>query len=184
MSETQVVIRPPSAEETEAILEVHRLAFGEDDEADLVAQLLKDPTATPLISVAAFVDDAAIGHVLLTNAVLEGAKQLTSRIMILAPLAVVPDSQDKGVGQHLVDSALMVAAGRQVDLVFVLGHPGYYPKCGFQPAGTLGFEAPYPIPEKDADAWMVIEVGDNVLEGLSGTVHPAEVLSRPELWRE
>ena len=33
-----------------------------------------------------------------------------------------------------------------VDLVFVLGHPGYYPKFGFRPAGALGFEAPYPIP--------------------------------------
>ena len=42
-----------------------------------------------------------------------------------------------------------------VELVFVLGHPDYYPRHGFKPAGALGFEAPYPIPDKNVNAWMV-----------------------------
>jgi putative acetyltransferase len=184
MSDVPLVIRPPSAEETEAVFEVHRLAFGEDDEADLVAQLLEDPTAQPVISASAFKDEVMVGHVLLTNAVLEGIEHLTPRIMILAPLAVTPDAQGEGVGQAILGPALMLASGRQVELVFVLGHPEYYSKFNFLPATPLGFEAPYPIPEEHADAWMVLEIGEGALGRLSGTVRPAEVLDRPEYWRE
>ena len=36
---------------------------------------------------------------------------------------------------------------RDVELVFVLGHPEYYPRYGFTPAGEQGFEAPNSIPE-------------------------------------
>jgi len=36
-----------------------------------------------------------------------------------------------------------------IDLVPVLGHPEYYSSYGFKPAGNLGFDAHYPIPEKN-----------------------------------
>jgi predicted N-acetyltransferase YhbS len=71
-----------------------------------------------------------------------------------------------------------------VELVFVLGHPGYYPRFGFKPAGVLGFEAPYPIPEKHADAWMVRELRAGIIGSVRGKVVCADTLSRPEYWRE
>ena len=66
----------------------------------------------------------------------------------------------------------------------MLGHPWYYPRHGFTPAGILGFEAPFPIPEKDADAWMVQELRSGIIGTVSGKVVCCDALNKPEHWRE
>ena len=71
-----------------------------------------------------------------------------------------------------------------VGLVFVLGHPGYYPKYGFVPAGTRGFEAPYPIPPEHADAWMVQELQLGMIGSFMGQVECTDTLNDPKHWRE
>jgi putative acetyltransferase len=71
-----------------------------------------------------------------------------------------------------------------MELVFVLGHPHYYARHGFNPAAPLGFTAPYPIPEKNADAWMVRALKRNVVGSLRATVVCAKALDKPEYWRE
>lgn len=178
-----MLIRPASKEDLEAVLHVERQAFGREGEAELVRELLADPTAHPLISLLALEDETPIGHILMTSAALEG-KHSDARIMILAPLAVLPGYQRKGVGGALTKDALARASEMDVDLVFVLGHPEYYPRYGFTPAGSHGFEAPYPIPPKDADAWMVAEINKNKIGDLHGRVMPAETFRRSKLWRE
>ena len=71
-----------------------------------------------------------------------------------------------------------------VELVFVLGHPSYYPRFGFQPAGVLGFEAPYPIPNENADAWMVKELEPGAIQRSQGRVECSSVLSDSKHWIE
>jgi putative acetyltransferase len=68
--------------------------------------------------------------------------------------------------------------------VFVLGHPEYYPRFGFRPAGALGMDAPYPIPERHADAWMVQALRPGLLGQVRGTVRCADTLNDPRHWRE
>jgi putative acetyltransferase len=164
------------------VLRIEREAFGQEDEAELVANLLADPTAHPLLSLLARRDGHAVGHILFTAARLEGAPDVT--ISLLAPLAVVPDAQGRGIGGALIERGFELLAGAGVDLVLVAGHPGYYPRHGFQTAGRLGFAPPYPIPEKDADAWMVREITPGIIGSASGRVICAEALDRPEYWRE
>ena len=86
---------------------------------------------------------------------------------MLAPLAVVPECQKQGVGGTLVKHGLELLSKSGVDLVFVLGYPEYYTRHGFAPAGVRGFDAPYPIPEKNSDAWMVFELRPGVIGELS-----------------
>ena len=145
--------------------------------------LLNDPSARPLYSLLAFNDDRAVGHVLFTSAHLEGPRK-NIFLSILAPLAVIPDFQKQGVGGKLIERGLQHLAHYGVDLVFVLGHPDYYPRYGFKPAGVQGFEAPYPIPEKHANAWMVQELHPGVIGSVSGKVRCADMLNKPEHWRE
>ena len=64
------------------------------------------------------------------------------------------------------------------------GHPEYYLKYGFTPATILGLEAPYPIPEKVADAWMVHALHPNVIGTVSGKVICCDALNKPEHWQE
>ncbi|MEM9906528.1 MAG: N-acetyltransferase [Cyanobacteria bacterium P01_D01_bin.44] len=182
-------IQAASESDLEDVLFVERAAFGHDDEADLVRALLKDPSAQPVLSLLVFQDDRAVGHILFTTAHLTAIQTTTSpqttiSIAILAPLAVVPDVQRQGIGGQLIESGLQLLSKSGIDLVFVLGHPTYYPRHGFQPAGQLGFEAPYPIPAEHADAWMVQALRPNLIGTVAGKVVCADVLNNPEYWRE
>jgi len=165
------------------VLSVEKEAFGYEKEANLVKDLLSDPSASPLYSLLAFNNDRAVGHVLFTSARLEGTQNNAS-ISLLAPLAVIPDFQKQGVGGKLIERGLKHLANSGVNLVFVLGHPDYYPRFGFKPAGVQGFEAPYPIPEEHANAWMVQELHPGVIGNVSGKVRCADMLNKPEHWRE
>lgn len=165
------------------VLRIERLAFGYDKEADLVRELLHDPSAKPLLSLIALKNDQAVGHILFTRTRLSGTNDTVSTA-ILAPLAIVPEAQEQGIGAKLIKSGIAILSRSGVDLVFVLGHPEYYPRFGFTPAGRLGFEAPYPIPNEHANAWMVQALRPEVVGTVRGKVICADALNRPEHWRE
>jgi putative acetyltransferase len=177
-----MLIRQASSADIKDVLSVQQAAFGSDEEANLVRDLLDDPTAAPTLSLLAFEDDLAAGHILFTSAYLESETSL--KIAILAPLAVVPVFQNRGIGASLIRHGLNVLGESKTDLVFVLGYPRYYQRHGFKPAGVLGYHAPYPIPEKNADAWMVRELSANVIGNFHGKVRCAHALDKPAYWHE
>lgn len=161
-------------------------AFGQrqgQEIVELVNDLLEDETAKPLLSLVAEKDGKLVGHILFTTARLQPENQESS-IRILAPLAVSSDVQGEGIGGVLIREGLKQLAESGVDLVFVLGHPRYYPRFGFQTAGILGFEAPYTIPSEHADAWMVQELKTGRLAKNEGKIQCSEVLNQPQYWRE
>ena len=179
-------IRNTTEADESAIRMLHEAAFGPQagqTVADLAIALLHDPTAKPLISLLACDGPTPIGHILFTSVRISVSEE-PPIAHILAPLAVLPDSQRQGTGTSLVQKGLTVLADSGCRLVFVLGHPEYYPRFRFQPAGRLGFSAPYPIPKENADAWMVLELCQGTIGNVRGTVRCAEALNRPEHWRE
>jgi putative acetyltransferase len=171
-----------SDSDLDTVLSVEQAAFGADEEANLVRELLGDASAKPVVSLLAFQENRAVGHILFTKVRLEPEAPLS--MSILAPLAVVPDAQKQGVGGKLIEYGLHVLAQSGVHLVFVLGYPTYYARYGFQPAGKLGLYAPYPIPEKNANAWMVRALRPETIGLFHGKVLCADKLNRPEYWRE
>jgi predicted N-acetyltransferase YhbS len=176
-------VREAGPKDREAVWDVETRAFPTDAEARLVRDLEADPTAAPRISLMASDDGMDVGHVLLTKAVVEGAPGVPC--LLLAPLAVIPEFQRRGVGTLLVREALGRARFRGTALVFVLGHPGYYPRAGFvNDAGASGFAAPYPIPPEHADAWRVAELAEGTLGRFRGGVRCADALMKPEYWLE
>lgn len=180
-----LIIRETTESDLHGLLDAERQAFGSDEGpeiVELVQGLLNDPTAEPLLSLIALSDQRVIGHILFTKAKIILYEQISAAI--LAPLAVVPDAQKKGVGGRLIMEGLRLLSEKDVELVFVLGHPDYYPRHGFKAAGPLGFEAPYPIPKEVADAWMVQELRPGVIGSVKGKVLCADVLNQPEYWCE
>ena len=113
-------IRIARPDELELALEVERCAFGSDEEAELVRLLLDDPSAQPSLDLLAFDGERAVGHLLFTAARLEGADS-SPRCSLLAPLAVVPSDQGRGVGGALIRDGLERLRAAGVQLVFVLG---------------------------------------------------------------
>jgi putative acetyltransferase len=176
-------IRESHESDNDMVFEVEKNAFGTEIEANLTMELLKDKSAEPYLSLIAVEGEKTIGHILFTNAKIDSEHRDIS-INILGPLAIEPKYQRKGVGGKLIETGLKILRERGIDLVFVSGHPEYYPKFGFSPAGERGFDAPYPIPEVQADTWMVIELKPGLLGNISGTILCADPLDKPEYWRD
>jgi putative acetyltransferase len=175
-------IRETSDSDINDILFVERNAFNSGKEADLTRELLADPTAKPLLSLMAFIDGAPAGHILFTAAHFLDAPKI--EVSFLAPLAVIPRFQRQGVGSALVKNGLEILSKLGVRLVFAVGHPEYYPRFGFTPAGKFGFGTPHPFPEEHADAWMVNVLRPDVVGSVSGKLICCEALNKPEIWRE
>ncbi|MEO3428191.1 N-acetyltransferase [Pelagibius sp. CAU 1746] len=176
-------LRETTEADLPAIQQVHRQAFGQEEEAALTGAILADPTAEPVLSLLAEEDGEVLGHVLFSGARLSDP-QSGRRAAILAPLAVAPGAQGKGTGGALVRSGLERLREAGVTLVFVLGDPAYYNRFGFAPATPQGLTAPYSLPKAYAEAWMVRALRDGALGEARGSVICCDALMRPELWRE
>ncbi|TVS06589.1 MAG: N-acetyltransferase [Cyanobium sp. PLM2.Bin73] len=187
-----MALRAGRAADEAAIREVHQDAFGPVEGpvvADLALALLHDPSARPLTSLVACRAAELIGHVLFTRVRIEGQTSgqtsgpaRSTVASILAPLAVRPGLQRQGIGSRLVRRGLAVLAAEGCGLVFVLGHPGFYPRFGFRPAAERGFLAPYPIAPEQAEAWMVLALCDGVVGAVAGSVVCADCLRQPQHW--
>ena len=82
-----------------------------------------------------------VGHVLYTHALLDALPRLVD-VLVLGPVGVRPDLQRGGIGSELIIRSLEVIAARSEPVVFLEGHPTYYPRFGFEQGAELGFVAP------------------------------------------
>lgn len=159
-----VLIRDERPEDRSAVYEVNRQAFETPAEADLVDALR--PVADPFLSWVAVVDGRVVGHILFTPVRVVGeGKERTA--LGLAPMAVLPEFQNQGLGSRLVRAGLDGCRALGHSAVVVLGHAEYYPRFGFEPAAPRGLHY------KDASFdpyFFVIGLVPGGLEGLSGWV--------------
>lgn len=163
-----VRIRAETAKDGRAVRVVNESAFETPIEAHLVDSLREE--AHPVVSLVAEGEDGVVGHILFSPVVLPGHPEL--RILGLAPMAVLPKHQRRGVGSALVRSGLEECRKLGAGAVVVLGHPEYYPRFGFVPASRFGLSCKYDAPE---EAFMALELVPGHLAGASGEVryHPA-----------
>lgn len=163
------------------IMYVQKTAFGGDDEATLTANLLKDPTASPTLSLLAYDGNKAVGHILFTKVTIKDNPEILTHL--LAPLAVIPDYQKQGIGGKLIKEGINQLKNMESKLCFVLGHITYYPKYGFTPdAKKLDYPAPYPIADEVADAWMVYDLTNSNFDTPKGQILCANTLNKEEYW--
>jgi putative acetyltransferase len=159
-----LTIRREKPEDHPAVYEINRQAFETDTEARLVDALRG--VEQPSISLVAELDGKPVGHILFTPVSLFGTLS-GAEVVGLAPMAVLPEFQNQGIGSALVRSGLEACRASGTCLVFVLGHPDYYPRFGFQPVAPLGLH--YKDTQLDP-YFFVLELVPGALEGASGTV--------------
>jgi predicted N-acetyltransferase YhbS len=176
-------IRASQGGDRPQMADVITTAFGDDGCTilQLVDDLLVDATAQPCLSLVADLNARVVGHILFSTVHIQGDERNT-KAMILAPLAVHPEHQNQGIGGQLIQAGIQQLTTADVALVFVLGYPQYYQRHGFTPAGTLGFEATYPIPVEQADAWMVQALRPDVIGQVRGRVVCPVTLDDPMHW--
>lgn len=156
-----ISIRAETPEDYAAVRRVNTLAFGRESEAALVDRLR---AASPHISLVAVKDSEVVGHIFFSPAAVESAAADFPAVA-LAPLAVLPGHQNLGIGSRLVRRGLEECGRLGHDVVFVLGHPEYYPRFGFSPAGAKGIRCEYSVPD---EVFMVVELRPGALAGRAG----------------
>ena len=156
------IVREEVAADCAAVRQVHRDAFGGDEEARLVDALRDEGYVN--VSLVAETAGRIVGHVLFSRLPIETARG-TVEALSLAPLAVHPACQRSGIGSRLVREGLRICRERGHRIVVVLGHPEYYPRFGFSPALAERLKSPY-----SGAAFMALELVPGALDGVEGEV--------------
>jgi putative acetyltransferase len=158
-----MLIRSEQEKDRTAVHAVNVSAFDTPLEANLVDALRA--RADPIVSLVAEDNGAILGHIMFSPVALSEHPAL--RIMGLAPMAVAPEHQRKGIGSALVYAGLDQCKQLGFGAVVVLGHPAYYPRFGFSRSTRFGIGCEYDVPE---DVFMVVELHAGFLRGASGTI--------------
>src|SRR5215813_14518101 len=159
-----LMIRKENAADIPAIRQVNERAFGQPDEAKLVDALRANGKA--IISLVAESEGQIVGHILFSPVTLEPANRELFALG-LAPMAVLPEFQNQGIGSLLVRAGLDECRKQGCDFVAVLGHPAYYPRFGFVPSINFNIKSEYDVPD---EVFMLLELRDGALSGCSGIV--------------
>ena len=163
-----IVVRSERTEDHESVRRINELAFEQPNEADLVDALRAN--ARPYISLVAVVDEQVVGHIFFSPVCIQSESSVFTA-MGLAPMAVLPEYQNQGIGSQLVREGLKECQRIGHYIVVVLGHANYYPRFGFAPASLKGLRSEYDVPD---EVFMVTELVPGALEGRRGLVkyHP------------
>ena len=145
-----------------AVGRVHRQAFGGNGEAGLVATLHASGLAT--LSLLGDIDGDIIAHVLFSPVAVEHGD--ADGLLGLAPVAVRPSHQRRGLGSELVRAGLDAARDEGARAVVVLGDPAYYSRFGFRPASGFGLHDVY----GGGDAFMALELQPDALRDCRGRI--------------
>jgi len=156
------LIREEIPDDYAAVRELNRTAFEGEAEGQLVDRLREDGAV--VVSLVAVEGCEIVGHILFSDLVVE-TDQAVLHAVSLAPMAVAPKFQRRGIGSALMRHGLAVCRERGRSVVVVLGHPEYYPRFGFSTELAKNLRGPY-----SGDAWMALELIPDALDGVQGTV--------------
>ncbi|ASK64175.1 GNAT family N-acetyltransferase [Virgibacillus phasianinus] len=167
------IIRQEQKSDYELTEKVVEIAFASADQSDeneheLVSRIRQSEVFIPELSLVAVSqdNDEILGHILLSKVLINNGNQKVESLA-LAPVSVLPDYQNKGIGRALIQKALEKAKKLGFQSVIVLGHPDYYPKFGFRKSSQWRIKAPFEVPE---EALMAIELQEDSLNNVSGVI--------------
>ena len=145
-------IRDEGPGDLDSIRSVNDEAFGQRGEGRLVDSL-RAACPDEFLSMVAVEGGELIGHICFSPVALHPPEGETMLGMGLAPMAVRPADQSRGIGSRLVRAGLARLAARRCVFVVVLGHPEFYPRFGFVPASQFGVRCDWEVPD---EAFMIL----------------------------
>ena len=154
-----IEIREEQPDDVDAIRNVNKRAFGQEQEGHIVDALRSNGAA--LLSLVATLNGRVVGHVMyspITVGDVTGAA--------LGPMAVLPEHQRLGIGSKLVEAGNQKLKDAGWPFIIVLGHSHFYPRFGFTPASALGITCEWDVP---ADVFMVLILDQQKMDGISGS---------------
>ncbi|HRW29747.1 MAG: N-acetyltransferase [Alphaproteobacteria bacterium] len=164
-----MIIRKEKECDFEAVNNLLLAAFEDEGEAKLVSALRIK--ASPVISLVAEIHDKIVGYIMFSPVKITGHEDF--KIMGLAPVAVLPEHQNKGIGAALINEGLDNCRKLGFQAAVLLGHAEYYPRFGFKQSTKFGLICPYEgVPP---ECFMAKELFPGSLSKVSGQIlfHPA-----------
>jgi putative acetyltransferase len=158
-----IEIRREAPEDAAAIRHLLEQAFPGPDEANLVEMLREADKAR--ISLVATYEGQVVGHILFSPVTIDPAQTGSSNIG-LAPVAILPEFQNRGIGSNLIREGLEECRKAGYDIVVVLGEAHFYARFGFSRAGDHGLGNEYGADEH----FMALELREGALAEVSGMV--------------
>lgn len=145
-------VRQENEKDFGAVEDVIARAFAEIDHSDqsehlLVNRLRKSQTFMAELSLVAEYGNQIVGHILFTPLTIDSEEPYEA--LALAPVSVLPEFQNQGIGSQLIEKGHEVLRGLGFDVVVLVGHESYYPRFGYVPADSFGIEFPFEIPSKN-----------------------------------
>lgn len=140
------IIRPERQYDFDEIRIVVKTAFAgaehtDGDEHNLVDKLRRTDEYIPELSFVAETNGKIVGYAMFSQINIG-----ISKAIALAPLAVLPDFQNHGIGRALIEAGHRKAKDGDYCCSVVLGSPEYYSKSGYLPAFPFEIKAPFEIP--------------------------------------
>ena len=162
-SEELVILRKETKEDHDAVRIVNDRAFGQPEEARIVDALREACHET--ISLVAAIDEKIVGHIFFSPVTIDHRDgQVVG--MGLAPMAVLPEYQNQGIGSLLVRDGLRRLEETDCPFIIVLGHEHYYPRFGFERASIHGLKCQWDgVPD---EAFMALVLDRTAMAGISG----------------
>ncbi len=171
--------RPHNQEDAEAVDRLLRAAFPTPAEAELLAHLRQRGDA-PIALVAERLDNdhrqivgQVVGQITFSPVTPQGQPSVRG-LLALAPLAVHPQWQNRGLGAALVREGIERCKRARVAAIVVVGDPAYYQRFGFEPATPLGFTCDFATgPE-----FMILRLRDPLPANLTGHLRFAKAFDQ------
>ena len=139
------MIRPEGPSEYSIVDTIHERAFGRGHEARVVRAIRKSAGYVREWSLVAERAGEISGHILFSRVGLEDADGHVREIVVLAPLAVLPGEQRRGLGSALVQHGIALLESVSEPIVVVRGELVYYRRFGFQPSLKVRIAAPFEV---------------------------------------
>ena len=162
-----IEVRKERATDIEAIRDVNKRAFGQDQEGNIVDALRSNGAA--LLSLVATLHDSAatlhdriVGHIMYSPATIGDVTGAA-----LGPMSVLPEHQRQGIGSKLVNTGNQTLKASNCAFIIVLGHPDFYPRFGFRRASTLAVKSEWDVPD---EVVMLLILDESKMQGISGLV--------------
>jgi putative acetyltransferase len=116
-------------------------------------------------SLVATVDGKVVGHILFSLVTVESNPH-NLKGLGLAPIAVFPQYQNRGIGSGLVIQGLETCRNKGYAFVVVVGHETFYVEFGFERASRFGLSNEYGVDE----GFMALELREGALKTVRGIV--------------
>lgn len=136
------------------------------DEHLVLDKLRKKDDLIKELDLVAECEGSVVGSIIYSKGTLSGSSK---NFVTFGPIGVKKDYQRQGAGARMIEASLALAKELGYDAVIITGDPAYYHRFGFETASTYGIHMDGMKKEDEAPFFMVKELKEGVLQGVTGT---------------